>query len=109
MEVRGAPRTGRGLRSEGRRRSGRPGRPQREAGPGRHSGRHPHGRSPCRPEPGTAHGYHAVTYGWLAGEVCRRADGRRLDGVGWFDDAAVEAFLSEQASGPDECLIADTR
>jgi CubicO group peptidase (beta-lactamase class C family) len=29
-------------------------------------------------EPGTAHGYHAVTYGWLAGEVVRRVDGRRL-------------------------------
>src|SRR5690606_36755813 len=29
-------------------------------------------------EPGTAHGYHALTYGWLAGEVVRRVDGRTL-------------------------------
>jgi CubicO group peptidase (beta-lactamase class C family) len=27
-------------------------------------------------EPGTAMGYHAMTYGWLAGEVARRVDGR---------------------------------
>src|SRR5882762_8714493 len=26
-------------------------------------------------EPGTAHGYHAATYGWLAGEVVRRVAG----------------------------------
>ena len=25
-------------------------------------------------EPGTAHGYHALTYGWLAGELVRRVD-----------------------------------
>jgi len=29
-------------------------------------------------EPGTAHGYHALTYGWLVGEVIRRVDGRSL-------------------------------
>ena len=29
-------------------------------------------------EPGTRHGYHAVTYGWLAGELVRRVDGRRI-------------------------------
>jgi CubicO group peptidase (beta-lactamase class C family) len=29
-------------------------------------------------EPGTAHGYHALTYGWLAAEVLRRVDGRPL-------------------------------
>jgi CubicO group peptidase (beta-lactamase class C family) len=27
-------------------------------------------------EPGTAHGYHAMTYGWLVGEVVRRVSGR---------------------------------
>jgi len=32
-------------------------------------------------EPGTAHGYHAVTFGWLVGEVVRRATGRRLSQV----------------------------
>jgi CubicO group peptidase (beta-lactamase class C family) len=26
--------------------------------------------------PGTRHGYHALTYGWLAGEIVRRIDGR---------------------------------
>ena len=26
-------------------------------------------------EPGTAHGYHAITYGWLVGEVLRRVSG----------------------------------
>jgi len=29
-------------------------------------------------EPGTAHGYHAVTFGWLMGELIRRVDGRGL-------------------------------
>ena len=29
-------------------------------------------------EPGTAHGYHAVTYGWLVGEVVRRITGTSL-------------------------------
>jgi CubicO group peptidase (beta-lactamase class C family) len=33
-------------------------------------------------EPGTAHGYHALTFGWLAGELVRRVDpaGRSLGG-----------------------------
>lgn len=29
-------------------------------------------------EPGTRHGYHAITFGWLVGEVVRRIDGRSL-------------------------------
>jgi CubicO group peptidase (beta-lactamase class C family) len=29
-------------------------------------------------EPGTAHGYHALTYGWLVGEVVRRVSGRTI-------------------------------
>ncbi len=29
-------------------------------------------------EPGTAHGYHATTYGWLVGEVVRRITGKSL-------------------------------
>ncbi len=32
-------------------------------------------------EPGTRHGYHAVTYGYLVGEVIRRATGRTLGEV----------------------------
>ncbi len=40
-------------------------------------------------EPGSKHGYHALTYGWLVGEVIRRATGRSLGQV-----------LSEEVSGP---------
>lgn len=29
-------------------------------------------------EPGTAHGYHALTYGWLVGEIVKRVDGRPI-------------------------------
>jgi len=29
-------------------------------------------------EPGTAHGYHAMTFGWLVGEVIRRVSGERV-------------------------------
>lgn len=28
--------------------------------------------------PGTAHGYHAITYGWLVGELVRRTSGRSV-------------------------------
>lgn len=34
-----------------------------------------------RYEPGTRHGYHAVTYGFLVGEVLRRVTGLTVDGV----------------------------
>jgi len=40
-------------------------------------------------EPGTAHGYHALTYGWLVGEVVRRVSGRR-----------VGRFLAEEVTCP---------
>jgi len=40
-------------------------------------------------EPGTAHGYHALTYGWLVGEVVRRADGRR-----------ISQFLADEVAQP---------
>jgi CubicO group peptidase (beta-lactamase class C family) len=39
--------------------------------------------------PGTAHGYHATTYGWLVGEVVRRVSGRSLGG-----------YLREEIAGP---------
>ena len=42
-------------------------------------------------EPGTAHGYHAVTYGWLAGEVVRRADPAHR-GLG--------RFFADEVAGP---------
>ncbi len=40
-------------------------------------------------EPGTAHGYHGVTFGHLVGEVVRRADGRTIGQV-----------LAEDVTGP---------
>ena len=40
-------------------------------------------------EPGTAHGYHAVTFGWLVGEVVRRISGRSLG-----------TFFREEVAGP---------
>ena len=39
--------------------------------------------------PGTRHGYHAVTYGWLVGEVIRRASGR-----------TVGTIFREELAGP---------
>ena len=40
-------------------------------------------------EPGTAHGYHAITFGWLVGEVVRRISGRTLG-----------RFLRDEIAGP---------
>ena len=40
-------------------------------------------------EPGTAHGYHAVSYGYLVGEVVRRITGRSLG-----------TFFAEEVAGP---------
>jgi CubicO group peptidase (beta-lactamase class C family) len=40
-------------------------------------------------EPGTAHGYHALTYGWLVGEVIRRVSGR-----------SVGTFFAEEIAEP---------
>jgi CubicO group peptidase (beta-lactamase class C family) len=40
-------------------------------------------------EPGTDHGYHALTYGWLVGEVVRRVTGRSLG-----------TFLAEEIATP---------
>ncbi len=39
--------------------------------------------------PGTRHGYHAVTYGWLVGEVIRRVSGR-----------SPGRYLAEEVAGP---------
>ncbi len=43
-------------------------------------------------KPGTAHGYHAITYGWLAGELVRRVDGRRI-GQFFADEVAAPLGL----------------
>lgn len=40
-------------------------------------------------EPGTDHGYHGLTYGWLVGEVVRRVSGRSLG-----------TFLADEIAGP---------
>lgn len=40
-------------------------------------------------EPGTAHGYHALTYGWLVGEIVKRVDGR-----------PIGQFVAEELAGP---------
>jgi CubicO group peptidase (beta-lactamase class C family) len=40
-------------------------------------------------EPGTGHGYHGRTYGWLVGEVIRRVSGR-----------SVGTFFAEEIAGP---------
>lgn len=47
-------------------------------------------------EPGTQHGYHALTYGYLVGEVVRR-----------ISDQSVGQFLSTEISGPlkADCFI----
>jgi len=52
-------------------------------------------------KPGTAHGYHAMTYGWLVGELVRRASGRRVGR--YFREEivhplALDAFIG---SGPE--------
>jgi CubicO group peptidase (beta-lactamase class C family) len=46
------------------------------------------GQAPLWP-PGTRHGYHAVTYGWLVGEVIRRVTGR-----------SVGRYLADEVAGP---------
>lgn len=43
-------------------------------------------------EPGTTHGYHALTYGWLVGEVVRRVSGRSL-GTFFVDEVAAPLGL----------------
>lgn len=40
-------------------------------------------------EPGTRHGYHAVTYGWLVGEVIRRVSGK-----------SVGSYFRDEIAGP---------
>ena len=40
-------------------------------------------------EPGTTHGYHAITYGWLVGEVVRKISGKSLG-----------TFFADEVAGP---------
>ena len=52
-------------------------------------------------EPGTVHGYHATTYGWLVGEVVRRISGKSL-GTFFHDEFAVPLGLEFWIGLPDE-------
>ena len=52
-------------------------------------------------EPGTTHGYHAVTYGWLVGEVVRRITGKSL-GTFFADEVADPLGLEFWIGLPDE-------
>ena len=52
-------------------------------------------------EPGTQHGYHAVTYGWLVGEIVRRVSGRTL-GRFFADEIAGPLGLEFWIGLPDE-------
>ena len=51
-------------------------------------------------EPGTAHGYHATTYGWLVGEVVRRISGKSL-GTFFADEVAKPLGLEFWIGLPD--------
>jgi CubicO group peptidase (beta-lactamase class C family) len=52
-------------------------------------------------EPGTLHGYHALTYGHLVGEVVRRIDGRTL-GTFFHDEIAEPLGLDFWIGLPEE-------
>jgi len=53
--------------------------------------------------PGTAHGYHAVTYGWLAGELVRRVDpGHRSLGTFVTDEIVARLGVEFWIGLPEE-------
>ena len=52
-------------------------------------------------EPGTDHGYHAITYGWLVAEVVRRITGQSL-GSFFADDIAAPLGLDFWIGLPEE-------
>ncbi len=55
-------------------------------------------------EPGSRHGYHALTYSWILGEVIRRVDGRTL-GAFFRDEVARPLGCHRATIGtPDEAL-----
>ncbi|TDC67135.1 class A beta-lactamase-related serine hydrolase [Actinomadura sp. GC306] len=51
--------------------------------------------------PGEAHGYHALTYGWLAGEIVRRHSGKT---VGAFVEDEFTAGLDLWIGAPDDVI-----
>jgi len=52
-------------------------------------------------EPGTKHGYHAFTFGWLVGEVVRRIHGKSL-GTFWREEVAEPLGLDCHIGLPEE-------
>lgn len=52
-------------------------------------------------EPGSQHGYHATTYGWLVGEVVRRVTGRSI-GTYFRDEIAAPLGLDFWIGLPEE-------
>ena len=52
-------------------------------------------------EPGTQHGYHMRTFGWIVGEIVRRVDGRTI-GAFWRDEIAIPLGLDFWIGLPDE-------
>ena len=54
-------------------------------------------------EPGSQHGYHAVTYGWLVGELVRRVSGKSL-GTFFRDEVAGPLGLDFWIGVPDDQL-----
>lgn len=53
--------------------------------------------------PGTRHGYHASTFGWLVGELVRRVTGRSL-GTYFRDEIALPLGLDLHIGTPEEAL-----
>ena len=54
-------------------------------------------------EPGTAHGYHALTFGWLAGEIVRRLSGLTV-GEYLAQNLAAQGGLELWLGGPAEVI-----
>jgi CubicO group peptidase (beta-lactamase class C family) len=54
-------------------------------------------------QPGTQFGYHAVSYGWLVGELVRRTDGRTLGT--FFHEEVAKPLGVETAIGIDEATF----
>jgi CubicO group peptidase (beta-lactamase class C family) len=60
--------------------------------------------------PGTAHGYHAMTLGWLLGEIVRRTTGKTFGR--WFADeiaSPLDLDLHVGLSPADQARVADVR
>ncbi len=61
-------------------------------------------------EPGTRFGYHALTFGWLLGEIVRRVTGRRV-GVFFHEEVAEPLGLDTRIGTPsaEQRLVAHVR